>query len=279
MPVRRKSSSNASLDGFCATPEQQADFNRHMAMACITACVPFSFFANEHVLKAAAVFGAKLASPKVLSTTLLDSIFKEVQVATSTNLDALSYIDGSSDGWRKKSCLLGAGLMNFCALTVTGALFWDAINCSTMRKDGEAIAALLDEQACLMTADNPARFAGWLLDNTKANWAAMGLLQEKYPDWIMRGCNAHGLSLAMKDFTVFTNGAHPTQEYMYVGFFLSLFLSLCVCLRVCFVTSKYVCMHVCKYVCKYVCKFFLCFFFCVFVCLSACLFCHFYVCK
>ena len=160
-------------------------------MACITACVPFTFFENDHLMKAAAVFGTKLASRKVLGGTLLDSIFNEVQLGTIENLGALSYVDGSSDGWRKKSCLLGAGLMNFCALTCTGALFWDAVNCSSMRKDGEAIATLLDEQASLMTANNPSRFAGWLLDNTKANWAAMGLLQAKYPDWIMRGCIAH----------------------------------------------------------------------------------------
>jgi hypothetical protein len=34
----------------------------------------------------------------------------------------------------------------------------------------------------------------------------MQLLQEDHPEWIMRGCLAHGLSLAMKDFTTFTKG-------------------------------------------------------------------------
>lgn len=179
-----------------------------MALACITSCVPFTFFENEHLQAAAGVFGVTLPSRKVLSTTLLDSIFKEVQVASAQSLDSLPYIDASSDGWRKKHCESGAGLMNFCALTPNGSLLFDALNCSEMRKDGSSIAALLDEQATLMTGGDPSRLAGWLLDNTKANWTAMMLLQDKYPEWIMRGCLAHGLSLAMKDFAAFTKGAY-----------------------------------------------------------------------
>ena len=34
----------------------------------------------------------------------------------------------------------------------------------------------------------------------------MKILVEKHPQWIMWGCIAHGLALAMKDFTTFTAG-------------------------------------------------------------------------
>jgi hypothetical protein len=200
--------SSSPLSTFMSSAQQQEAFNRHMAMACITSCVPFTFFENEHFKTAANVFGVKLPSRKVLSTTILDNIFEGVQDASAQSLAHLSFIDASSDGWRKKQCESGASIMNFCALTPTGALMFDAINCSDMRKDGESIAALLEDQAKQMTGGKPERLAGWLLDNTKANWSAMQHLQRQYPEWVMRGCLAHGLSLAMKDFTGFTKGVY-----------------------------------------------------------------------
>jgi Protein of unknown function (DUF 659) len=206
---KKKSLTQAPIKSFAASAKQGAAFNRSMAMACITGCVPFTFFENAHFKAAAAGVGVTLPSRKVLSTTLLDSIFKDVQLGTASTLAELSFIDGASDGWRKKHCEQGAGLMNFCALGLAGAFFWDAINCSALRKDGAGIADLLEKQAIAMTDGAPTRFAGWLLDNTKANWAAIKLLNEKYPGWINRGCAAHSFSLTMKDLTSFTpGGAH-----------------------------------------------------------------------
>ena len=200
-PSRQKHQAQGSIKAFGASPAQQASFNRNMAMACITGCVPFNFFSNIYLQAAAADVGVKLISRKVLSSTLLDSIFEEVELGTATSLASLQFIDGSSDGWRKKACDQGAGLMNFCALTLVGALFWDAVNCSALRKDKVGIANLLEEKAIEMSGGDPKRFAGWILDNTKANWGAMMIMTERHPQWINRGCIAHGLSLAMKDFT------------------------------------------------------------------------------
>jgi hypothetical protein len=135
-------------------------------MACITSCVPFTFFENERFKAAADVFGVELPSRKVLSTTILDSIFEVVQSASAQSLAHLTFVDAFSDGWSKKHCESCAALMNFCALTSTGALMFDALNCSDMRKDGEGIGALLEEQAKQMTDGNPVRLACWVLDNT-----------------------------------------------------------------------------------------------------------------
>jgi len=65
---------------------------------------------------------------------------------------------------------------------------------------------MLETAAEQMSGGELARISGWILDNTKANWGAMKFLVEKHPQWIMRGCIAHGLALAMKDFTTFTTG-------------------------------------------------------------------------
>jgi hypothetical protein len=133
--------------------------------------------------------------------------------------------------------------MNFCALTPTGASMFDALNCSGMREDGEGIAALLGEQAKQMTDGNPVRLTGWVLDNTKANCSAMQQLQRQYPEWVMRGCFAHGLSLAMKDFTTFTKGVYnkllktcnvapnPKKKQFAILFTLHAFLARITCLQ------------------------------------------------
>lgn len=188
------------------TPQQNESFVRSLVMACITGCIPFTFIENPHLIEAAKAIGVTLPSRKVLSTTVLDAAFKDIQTATDDQLSKLKYIDAASDGWRKKYCEQGAGLVNFCALTATGALLHDVLNCSAVRKDADGIADMLLDAAEKMSGGDCGRIAGWILDNTKANWAAMKQLATEHPDWIMRGCIAHGLALAMKDFTKFTAG-------------------------------------------------------------------------
>jgi hypothetical protein len=50
------------------------------------------------------------------------------------------------------------------------------------------------------------KLIGWILENTKANWSAMLLLQKKYPKWLLRGCLAHGLHASMKDIATYKKG-------------------------------------------------------------------------
>ena len=38
------------------------------------------------------------------------------------------------------------------------------------------------------------------MDNTKANRAALKLLREHCPQWVLLGCNTHALALMFKDF-------------------------------------------------------------------------------
>lgn len=82
-----------------------------------------------------------------------------------------------------------------------------------MRKDSTGIAAMLETAAEQMSGGELGRISGWILDNTKANWGAMKILVEKHPQWIMRGCIAHGLALAMKDFTTFTIGRGQNAKH------------------------------------------------------------------
>lgn len=194
------------------TPQQNESFVRNLVMACITGCIPFTFVENPYLKEAAKVIGVTLPSRKQLSTTVLDNAFKDIKTADADLLAKLRYFDASSDGWRKKYCEQGVSLTNFCALTANGTLLHDVLNCSAVRKDADGIADMLIDAAEKMTGGECSRVAGWILDNTKANWAAMKKLAAEHPDWIMRGCIAHGLALSMKDFTKFTAGRGRTAK-------------------------------------------------------------------
>jgi hypothetical protein len=209
-PSRPGSGSTGPIHQFSPSPAQQKKFVRELLLAVISACVPFSFFENEHLVNAANAVGIVLPSRKVVSTSLLDSVAAEVQLASAESLAAETFIDGSCDGWRKKYCEQGASMTNTCALTAHGSQFFDCTNCAGMRKDSPAIAEYLEGQAKGLTGGDLRRMAGFVLDNTKANWAAMKIVAAKHPYWIMRGCIAHGLSLCMKDFTSFKGGALVT---------------------------------------------------------------------
>jgi hypothetical protein len=50
-----------------------------------------------------------------------------------------------------------------------------------------------------VTGGKPALLIGFLMDNTKANRKAEGMLEEHEPRWLSIGCHAHALSLLIKD--------------------------------------------------------------------------------
>jgi hypothetical protein len=137
---------------------------------------------------------------------LLNQVFEGVETANAQTLSSMSLIDAASDGWRKKYCAKGCALKNFCALMPDKSLMFDVLNVACERKNAEGIAEILEGMARKMTSGNPDKLVGWVMNNTKANWAAMRMLQEKFPVWIMRGCLAHGLNALMKDICRFKKG-------------------------------------------------------------------------
>jgi hypothetical protein len=58
----------------------------------------------------------------------------------------------------------------------------------------------LHQVASKISAGRPGSFAGWVIDNTRANMAAVNILDSTQPSWINLGCVAHGTHSAMKDF-------------------------------------------------------------------------------
>jgi hypothetical protein len=89
-------------------------------------------------------------------------------VTNAATLQKALLVYASSDGWRKKYCEQSAALNNVVALLLDRAYFHDAVNCSLMRKDSEAVAAFLEKAAVGLVGPSDAeldRLVGWILDN------------------------------------------------------------------------------------------------------------------
>lgn len=191
----------------------QADkFVECLVKAMVTGNVPFNFIENKHFIEACGCVGITLPTRRQLSNTLIPKLAQQANVSNKATLADALLVDASSDGWKSSNCENGAALNNIVALVFDRAYFHDAINCSDMRKDASAIANfLLNAAADLVgsTDEDLERLAGWILDNTKANWKAMLRLQEDHPKWILRGCFAHGQNLLMKDFCKYKAATGP----------------------------------------------------------------------
>jgi hypothetical protein len=105
--------------------------------------------------------------------------------------------------------------MNFTVMGNEGALLYDVRDCSDIRKNESGIANLLSQIGAEIMGgvQHSAGFAGWVIDNTRSNHAAIRSLQETQPEWVNVGCIAHGTALAMKDFCKFSRsqGRHSTE--------------------------------------------------------------------
>jgi hypothetical protein len=113
----------------------------------VTSCIPFNFAENSYLQKAlsTSVFGVEGMTRKHISGKMLDNLSANDQASMVEKLANEDNPAGSSDGWRKKFCTGGAGLMNFCALGDSFPLLWDVKDCTGMRKSSQAIAELLLE--------------------------------------------------------------------------------------------------------------------------------------
>jgi hypothetical protein len=74
-----------------------------------------------------------------------------------------------------------------------------AFTAAGVTKDISWIVDTFKDVIMVTTNSQPSRLVGLLLDNTKANRAALLKLEEWCPQLLGVGCQAHGLSLFIKD--------------------------------------------------------------------------------
>lgn len=115
-----------------------------------------------------------------------------------TDADVLGCM--ATDMWRSSSAARGTPLMNTCLLLPHGgSIFFEAEAVGDVRKNAEWIADKHEELAQRLTDGKLDKLAGVIMDNTSANRKAMGLLEQRQPQWLAIGCQAHALDLFLKD--------------------------------------------------------------------------------
>jgi hypothetical protein len=101
-----------------------------------------------------------------------------------------------ADGWRKEALRAGS-LSNElrCDGTHEGALLYDVRDCSDIRKTESDISKSLSEVGAEVMGgeQNAAGFAGWVVDNTRSNHAAIRSLEETSPEWATWAAECMGL--------------------------------------------------------------------------------------
>jgi hypothetical protein len=82
----------------------------------VTSFIAFNFVENGYLEQAFAALGVKPLTRYQISVPMLDNLASQDKTAMMETIASMDFPAGSSDGWRKKSCQDGAGLMNTTVL-------------------------------------------------------------------------------------------------------------------------------------------------------------------
>jgi hypothetical protein len=108
------------IQAFGCTHDQEQAFKQLFMKALVTSCISFNFVENGYLVKAFKVLGMSGLTRKEVSGPLLDQLAEENAELASASLAEADFIAGSSDGWRKKTCEGGSGLMDFTVMGSQG---------------------------------------------------------------------------------------------------------------------------------------------------------------
>jgi hypothetical protein len=86
----------------------------------VTSCISFNFVVNEFLHQAFASIGMQPMTRKQVSGKFLDELAAEDQECSQAAIATTDFPAGSSDRWRKESCMMGASLMKFTVMGNTG---------------------------------------------------------------------------------------------------------------------------------------------------------------
>jgi hypothetical protein len=172
----------------------------NLKMFFYTNPLPLYLIDDGFLRKAFAAFEITLTGRTQLSTTMLDNTYKEVKQQVMSKIPAGGLIALSTDGWKKKAAEQGVPLINVnILLPGGGSIFHKVVTAGGVVKNAQWIfdqhVALAEE----VTGGEPELPIGVLMNNIKANRKAEGMLEEHDPHWLAIGCQAHGLSLLIKD--------------------------------------------------------------------------------
>jgi hypothetical protein len=88
----------------------------------VASCIAFNFVENGYLRKAFSALGMSAMSRKEVSGKRLQQLSQQGQSNMRAQIASMDFPAGASDGWRKKCCESGAGLMNFTVMGNQGVL-------------------------------------------------------------------------------------------------------------------------------------------------------------
>jgi hypothetical protein len=135
---------------------------RCFVKAIVTGNIPFTFVDNPHLIEACQSVGLPTISRRQLADKWVPLLAEEASISNAATLARMALVDASSDGCRNKYREKGAALNNIIAFVPYRAYFHDAINCTSMRKDAEAIATFLASRRRQRPRRRGSGPAGWL---------------------------------------------------------------------------------------------------------------------
>jgi hypothetical protein len=109
------------VHSFGVTPGQDGAFKKEFVKAMVSSCISSNFVENQDLGNAFAKLGMKPLTRKKVSGKMLDELDVDNIALLQESIQNIDYPAGSSDGWRKKNCMSGAGLMNFTVMGNSGA--------------------------------------------------------------------------------------------------------------------------------------------------------------
>jgi hypothetical protein len=191
----------ASFDKYTVQPENVKAAVKHLARYFFTNNVALCQIEDPHLKAAFQCLGATLPGRTALGSTLIAKEYGEVQAAVALQMMKYLIVYIATDGWKRKFAEHGTPIINVMILIpLGGSIFHKVVASGGECKNTQWVVDLHMKAKSEVEALYPhVKVGGFVMDNTKANTAAMKQMGESDHGLVNVGCVAHALALLFKD--------------------------------------------------------------------------------
>jgi hypothetical protein len=191
----------ASFEKYTVQPNNITAAVKHLAKFFFTNNVALCQIEDPNLKAAFQCLGATLPGRTALGTTMIAKEYSEVQAAVALRMMKFLIVYIATDGWKRKFAEHGTPILNvMILLPLGGSIFHKVVASGGECKNTQWVVDLHMNAKAEVEALYPnVKVAGFVMDNTKANTAAMNQMGAADPSLVNVGCVAHGLALLFKD--------------------------------------------------------------------------------
>jgi hypothetical protein len=191
----------ASFDRYTVQPENAKAAVKHLARYFFTNNVALCQIEDPHLKAAFQCLGATLPGRTALGSTMIAKEYSDVQAAVALQMMKYLIVYIATDGWKRKFAEHGTPIINVMILIpLGGSIFHKVVASGGECKNTQWVVDLHMKAKSEVEALYPhVKVGGFVMDNTKANTAAMKQMGEADHGLVNVGCVAHALALLFKD--------------------------------------------------------------------------------